>query len=54
MGFGGVTALGLHDRTGACRAVSTLAAGSFIALAGIIVGAVLGVRYQAWRIDRTG
>jgi hypothetical protein len=33
--------------------VSTLAAGSFLALAGIVAGAVLGLRYQMWRIDRT-
>jgi hypothetical protein len=32
--------------------VSTLALGSFIALAGILAGAVLGLKYQAWRMDR--
>jgi uncharacterized membrane protein YedE/YeeE len=51
MGFGGVTALGCTIGQG-LSGVSTLAAGSFIALAGIVAGAVLGVRYQAWRIDR--
>ena len=30
----------------------TLALGSFIALGGIIAGAVLGLRYQLWRIER--
>lgn len=52
MGFGGVTALGCTIGQG-LSGVSTLAAGSFIALAGIVVGAVAGVRYQAWRIERT-
>ena len=53
MGFGGVTALGCTIGQG-LSGVSTLAAGSFIALASIIVGAVLGIRYQAWRIERIG
>lgn len=52
MGFGGVTALGCTIGQG-LSGISTLAAGSFIALAGIIVGAVLGIRYQAWRIERS-
>jgi uncharacterized protein len=52
MGFGGVTALGCTIGQG-LSGISTLAAGSFIALAGIIVGGVLGVRYQAWRVERT-
>ena len=52
MGFGGVTALGCTIGQG-LSGISTLAAGSFIALAGIIVGAVLGVRYQAGRIERS-
>jgi hypothetical protein len=33
--------------------VSTLALGSFIALGGIIGGAVLALRYQVWRLDRS-
>lgn len=53
MGFGGVTALGCTIGQG-LSGVSTLAAGSFIALAGIVVGAVLGVRYQEWRIESSG
>jgi hypothetical protein len=51
MGFGGVTALGCTIGQG-LSGVSTLAAGSFLALASIIAGAVLGLRYQMWRIDR--
>ncbi len=51
MGFGGVSALGCTIGQG-LSGISTLAAGSFIALAGIIVGATLGVRYQAWRVER--
>jgi uncharacterized protein len=51
MGIGGVTALGCTVGQG-LSGVSTLALGSFIALAAIIAGAVLGVRYQAWRIER--
>lgn len=51
MGFGGVTALGCTVGQG-LSGVSTLAVGSFIALAAIIAGAVAGVKYQAWRIDK--
>ena len=53
MGVGGVAALGCTVGQG-LSGVSTLALGSFIALASIIGGAVLGVRYQAWRIESTG
>lgn len=52
MGFGGVTALGCTIGQG-MSGVSTLALGSSIALASIIGGAVLGVRYQGWRVART-
>jgi hypothetical protein len=52
MGFGGVTAVGCTIGQG-LSGVSTLSSGSFIALASILVGAVSGIRYQAWRIDRT-
>lgn len=51
MGVGGVTALGCTVGQG-LSGVSTLAVGSFIALAFIILGAVLGLRYQIWRIER--
>jgi uncharacterized membrane protein YedE/YeeE len=51
MGVGGVTAMGCTVGQG-LSGVSTLALGSFIALAGIIAGAVLAVRYQVWRLER--
>ncbi len=52
MGVGGVTAMGCTIGQG-LSGVSTLALGSFIALAGIIAGAVLALRYQVWRIERS-
>lgn len=52
MGFGGVAAVGCTIGQG-LSGVSTLSVGSFIALASIVVGAISGIRYQAWRIDRT-
>ncbi len=51
MGFGGVTALGCTIGQG-LSGVSTLAVGSFIAVAAIVTGAVLALKYQAWRIER--
>ncbi|MGM3275693.1 YeeE/YedE family protein [Ralstonia sp. 24A2] len=51
MGVGGVTALGCTIGQG-LSGVSTLAIGSFIALAGILIGAVLAFRYQMWRMER--
>jgi uncharacterized membrane protein YedE/YeeE len=51
MGIGGVTALGCTIGQG-LSGVSTLAIGSFIALAGILCGAVLAFRYQMWRLER--
>jgi hypothetical protein len=51
MGVGGVTALGCTVGQG-LSGVSTLAIGSFIALASIIGGAVLALRYQVWRVER--
>lgn len=51
MGVGGVTALGCTVGQG-LSGVSTLALGSFIALAGIIGGAVLALRYQVWRLEQ--
>lgn len=51
MGIGGVTAMGCTVGQG-LSGVSTLALGSFIAVAGILAGAVLGLKYQAWRLDR--
>ena len=52
MGVGGVTALGCTVGQG-LSGVSTLALGSFIALASIMAGAVLALRYQVWRLDHT-
>jgi uncharacterized membrane protein YedE/YeeE len=51
MGFGGVTALGCTVGQG-LSGMSTLALGSIIAWLSIIGGAVVGVKYQAWRIER--
>ena len=51
MGFGGVTALGCTIGQG-ITGVSTLAVGSFIALAAIIIGCVMAIRYQVWRMER--
>jgi hypothetical protein len=52
MGFGGVTALGCtigQRLTG----VSTLAVGSIIAFGAIVVGCVMAVRYQMWRVEHS-
>jgi uncharacterized membrane protein YedE/YeeE len=51
MGVGGVTALGCTIGQG-LSGLSTLAIGSFIALASIIAGAVAALRYQDWRVQR--
>jgi uncharacterized protein len=51
MGVGGVTAMGCTVGQG-LSGLSTLALGSFIAIAGIVVGAVLALRYQVWRLER--
>jgi uncharacterized membrane protein YedE/YeeE len=52
MGFGGVTALGCTIGQG-LTGVSTLAIGSFIALAAIVAGCIAALRYQSWRIERS-
>ena len=49
MGVGGVTALGCTIGQG-LTGVSTLAIGSFIALAGFGCGATLGMKYLNWRM----
>jgi len=51
MGIGGVTAMGCTVGQG-LSGVSTLALGSFIALAAIMAGAVLALRWQMWRLER--
>jgi hypothetical protein len=53
MGVGGVTAIGCTIGQG-ISGVSTLAIGSFIALASIIAGAVASLRWQMWRLERQG
>lgn len=51
MGVGGVTALGCTIGQG-LSGLSTLSLGSLIAVAAIIAGAVLGLRWQQWRLER--
>jgi uncharacterized membrane protein YedE/YeeE len=51
MGVGGVTALGCTIGQG-LSGVSTLALGSFIALAAIMAGAVAALKWQVWRLER--
>ncbi|MBL8325668.1 MAG: YeeE/YedE family protein [Rubrivivax sp.] len=53
MGVGGVTALGCTVGQG-LTGLSTLALGSVVSLAGIVAGAVAALRYQAWRVERSG
>ena len=53
MGFGGVTAMGCTVGQG-MTGISTLAIGSFIALAGIVRGAVATLKYTLWREERSG
>lgn len=52
MGFGGVTALGCTVGQG-LSGVSTLALGSFVAIAAILAGGVCAFKYQMWRIERS-
>ncbi|HMN92406.1 MAG TPA: YeeE/YedE family protein [Hydrogenophaga sp.] len=51
MGVGGVTALGCTVGQG-LSGLSTLSLVSMIAVAGIVVGAVLGFRFQMWLLER--
>jgi hypothetical protein len=51
MGVGGVTAVGCTVGQG-LTGVSTLALGSFVALAGILAGGWLGMRWQTWRLEQ--
>jgi uncharacterized membrane protein YedE/YeeE len=53
MGVGGVTALGCSIGQGV-TGLSTLSLTSFVAAAAMIGGAVAGVRYQLWRLERDG
>ena len=52
MGVGGVTAMGCTIGQG-LSGLSTLSATSFVAVAAIIAGCVLGVRYQIWRLEQS-
>jgi uncharacterized membrane protein YedE/YeeE len=51
MGFGGVTALGCTIGQG-LTGVSTLAIGSFIALAGLVLGCVATLKVLLWKAER--
>lgn len=53
MGVGGVTAFGCTVGQG-LTGVSTLSLGSYLAVAGIVGGALLALRYQAWRVAQQG
>jgi len=52
MGVGGVTAVGCTIGQG-LSGMSTLSLGSFLAVASIIGGAVLALRWQVWRLERS-
>lgn len=51
MGIGGILAMGCTVGQG-LSGVSTLSLASWVALASIIVGAILAIRYQTWRVER--
>jgi uncharacterized protein len=51
MGFGGVTALGCTVGQG-LSGLSTMAIGSFIAVAGIVIGSVATLKYMLWKEDQ--
>lgn len=51
MGVGGVTAMGCTIGQG-LSGLSTLSATSFVAVAGIVAGAILAFKYQIWRLER--
>ncbi len=53
MGVGGVTAMGCTIGQG-LSGLSTLSLTSFVAVSGIVAGAVGAFRYQSWRLDRAG
>jgi len=52
MGVGGVTAMGCTIGQG-LSGLSTLSLTSFVAVAAIIAGAVGGLRFQFWRVERS-
>ena len=51
MGIGGVTALGCSVGQG-LSGVATLSIGSWITFAAVLLGGVVGVKYQLWRLER--
>lgn len=51
MGIGGVTAMGCTIGQG-LTGISTLGATSFVAVVAIVAGALLGFKYQMWRLER--
>ncbi len=53
MGIGGVTAMGCTIGQG-MSGLSTLSLNSFLAVAGILAGGVIGLKYQTWRLEQTG
>ncbi|MEY2953881.1 MAG: hypothetical protein RLZZ401_1968, partial [Pseudomonadota bacterium] len=53
MGVGGVTAMGCTVGQG-LSGLSTLSLTSFVAIAAILAGAVLGIKYQGYRLERMG
>ena len=52
MGVGGVTAMGCTVGQG-LSGLSTLSATSFVAVAAIMAGAVLALKYQVWRLEKS-
>ncbi|PBI84376.1 putative inner membrane protein [Variovorax boronicumulans] len=52
MGIGGVTAMGCTIGQG-LSALSTLSIASLPAIAGIVIGAVVSLKYQSWQLERT-
>ena len=51
MGFGGVTAVGCTIGQG-LSGLSTLALGSFIAVAGIMAGSAATLKYLLWKVEQ--
>jgi hypothetical protein len=51
MGVGGITALGCTIGQG-LSGMSTLALNAFTALAFIVIGALIGLKYQIWRLEQ--
>lgn len=52
MGIGGVTAIGCTIGQG-LSGISTLSATSFVAIAAIVTGCVVGLKYQIWSLERS-